>query len=109
MTTYNFSVLKGDTYDGATFTLVINGTAVNLTAAAIKAQFKKKKVGPSAKTIIVGDGITIVNAANGVFKIDAFIATMEAGDYHYDIQITIAGVIKTRVSGIMTVEQDVTI
>lgn len=108
MTTYNFSALKGDTYDGATFTLVVNGSAVNLTGAVIKAQFKKDKVGLSVKTISDGSGITIVDAQNGVFKIDPFIPNMPAGNYYYDIQITIAGVTKTRVSGIMTIEQDVT-
>lgn len=109
MQNFNMSAVRGDTFDGVEFTLSKNGSPIDLTGAAIKADFKLgSKVGTPSITLTSGAGITIVNAAEGVFKIDPFLVAIKAGKYYSDIQITIGEVVKTYLTIEFTVEQDVT-
>ena len=110
MQTYKIpNQLHGDTFDGAQFEVKINNVAKNLTSTAIKIDFKKKKkTGELVKTISVGSGITKVDAANGIFKIDPFVADMPIGIYYYDIQFTDGAVIKTYIEGTWEITQDTT-
>lgn len=105
MTTYNFTARRGDTYNGATFTVTVNAVPLDLTGAAIKAQF-----GLGAALILsVGAGITITDAAGGAFRFDSCIIDLPPGAYPYDIQITLAsGAVKTYVSGVLIVTPDIT-
>lgn len=101
---------KGDTFEDLQFTLLENNVAIDLTGATIKCQFRKeKKTGSLIKTLTDTSGITVTDATGGIFKIDAFTMTWNAGEYFYDIQITdSSGVIFTYLQGTLNVIQDVT-
>ena len=103
---------KGDTFDGVQFTL-LNSTdniPINLTGCAIKIQFKKSAAyGTLQKEITNTAGITIVDAVNGVFKIDAFLINWSEANYYYDIEITFPnGLVKTYIKGTLAIIRDVT-
>ena len=109
--TYNIpSIIKGDTFKDLQFTLSINDVAEDLTNYSIACKFRKSsKTGLVAKAVDTTSGITLVDAVNGVFKIDAFTCDFVAGTYYYDIEFTDgSGVINTYIQGQMKVEQDVT-
>lgn len=106
---YNVDVIRGDTYNGVEFTYLVNSVPVDLTNADIKIEFRySSKTGRLTKTIEVGNGITITDAVNGVFRINAFVVLLDVGRHYYDIQLTLNGEIKTYVEGVFTVLQDVT-
>lgn len=105
---------NGDTLDAKTYTLstlVSNvATPINLTGVAIKWQFKEgSRSGTLVKEITIGTGITLTDAANGVFHMDAFRWTYGSGVFYYDVQFTLAdGSIKTYITGRLNVIEDTT-
>jgi high-affinity nickel permease len=103
---------KGDTFGGVQFTLTNTtvSSPIDLTGSTIECKFRKTSpTGILVKTISDGSGITIVDAVNGIFKIDAFDVDFSANIYYYDIQITDAtNIIITYVRGTLTVTQDIT-
>ena len=103
---------KGDTYDGVQFTLLNteDNSPIDLTGVAIKIQFRyDSRIGGIQKEITNGNGITLSDAAGGVFSIDSFLIDWAADFYYYDIQITFPnGVVRTYIQGNITVIQDVT-
>ena len=111
--TYNIpNIIKGDTFKDLQFTLKINSVVEDLTDYAIACKFRKNaKTGKEIKSLTVGARITITDAVNGIFKIDAFNldATFTAGTYYYDIEFTDGnGDISTDIQGTFSVIQDVT-
>ena len=108
--TYNFpSYLKGDTINDTVFTVTqtISGVSspVDLTGAIIKAKFKN---GNNVIDKTNGSGITVSDAINGVFQINAFSIAL-AGVYHYDIEFTFSdGTIRSYLQGTITIQNDVT-
>ena len=110
MQTYNIEgVVRGDTFDGVQFQFIKNGVPINLTAATLRIDFKaNSKTGWVTKRIENGNGITIIDAANGIFRIDSFLVELEVGKHFYDIELIIAGVVKTYLGGFFEVIQDVT-
>ena len=111
--TYNIpNIIKGDTFKDLQFTLSINSVVEDLTDYAIACKFRKNaKTGKEIKSFTVGVGITITDAVNGIFKIDAFNldATFIAGTYYYDIEFTNgSGDIDTYIQGTFKITQDVT-
>jgi len=149
MTEYNFSVKKGDTFNGVSFTIIVNtlfyvnlvvfpvtgatnriyvandtgtkyiwsGSAytvttnsiyLDLTNASLLCQFKPDAYSAAALTLTNLSGLTITNAVNGQFQINPQIINIPWRTYQYDVQITLAGgVVKTYVSGTMTVTEDI--
>jgi hypothetical protein len=107
---YNYgSYLRGDTIPAKTFqvqsTIDQTTTPVDLTNASIKCNFI---LGVQKKSLSTGNGITVTDAAQGEFQIDAFVLNY-AGTYKYDIQFLFDdGSIKTYISGICTIINDVT-
>jgi hypothetical protein len=100
---------RGDDWDGLQFLIKVNGTALNLTGATIAADFKlKSKTGQLKKQMTVGSGVTITDAAGGIFKMDGFKVDMPVGIYYFDVEITVAGNTKTRIEGTWEITQDVT-
>ena len=103
---------KGDTFDGVRFTLTksSDGSAIDITSATIACKFRKQtKTGTALANLSIGAGITVVDATNGVFEIDAFVIDWNPSRYYYDVEITFAsGVIKTYIEGTLNVIQDVT-
>ncbi len=111
MRTFSFSARRGDTYNGVQFQYIINEVPKNLTGATIKIGFRQGSAnGQQVLVLSTGNGVTITNAAQGIFRIDPFIVLLPAGNYPYDIQLTdVAGVVKTYVSGTLKVIQDITV
>jgi len=108
--TYNIQdTIKGDTLDEIRFTLKDESDDyINLTGYSIKAMFKPFPSLVSVKTIQIGTGITIINAAEGRFKIDSFNVDFAVGVYMYDIQFTSSGVVKTYIKGEFNVLPEIT-
>jgi len=105
MASYNFSHIKGDTYDGARFTVTVNGTLLDLTGAHILCQFRKDSDSDPILTWTDGAGITIISA--GVFEFDAQIIDIPVDQYEFDVQITtFVGVVKTYIRGILTITKE---
>lgn len=107
-----FTHIKGDTFDEVAFSIQINSVPVDLTGAVIKMQLKKDN-SPTAVlslTSVGSAGITITSPTGGLFKINSQIIDIEAYNYLYDIQFTLAsGVVKTYVSGNFIIQKDVTV
>lgn len=107
----NFSHIKGDTFEAVNFAVVKNTVALSLTGAVIKMQLKKECDGVAilSLTSVASAGLTITNAAGGLFKINQQIINIPEFNYVYDIQITFAdGTVKTWVEGNFVVKCDIT-
>jgi hypothetical protein len=107
--TYDFPKhIKGDTWRTTTFTVTVNDLAKDLTGATIDMNVRDCNA-VSWLDMTNGTGITITDAANGVFQIDQQTLDIPAGLYSYDIQITDSdGVIATWIRGNITIIQDIT-
>ena len=101
---------KGDTFDVLQFTLLNTDglTPINLTGMTIKSQFRRNsKKGILTKEFIIGTGITVTDALNGVFKIDSFILDWGVATYYYDIEFTFTdGRVVTYIEGLIKIIQD---
>ena len=107
----NFSHIKGDTFEAVNFAVVKNTVVLSLTGAVIKMQLKKECNGVAilALTSVASAGLTITNAAGGLFKINQQIINIAEFNYIYDIQITFSdGTVKTWVEGNFVVKCDIT-
>jgi len=107
----NFEHIKGDTFEEVNFAILVNTVALNLTGCTLKMQLRKEYQGLVFLNLTsVGNaGITITNAASGLFKINKQIIDIDAFDYLYDIEITKAdGTKKTYISGVFSVTNNVT-
>ena len=108
MQKYNICTKNNDTYNGVQFTVTVNSTPLNLEDALIRMEARVSPLCPVVIDLSVGNGITIVDATNGVFKIDQQIFSITPGTYCYDIQITLkSGVVKTYISGKFIVSADI--
>ena len=107
----NIQALRGDTFKEYPFEILIDNVALNLTGAAIKMDIKKDACSLPALTLtsVSNNGITITDAVNGEFKINQQIISIPAGNYQYDIQITLAnGAVNTWVGGLFQVINTIT-
>ena len=106
----NIEHYKGDTFKQIPMVYKLNGTPQNLTGAVIRMQLRKEKDGVSylVLTSVASAGITITNAVNGEFKINTQIIDIQAGNYVYDIEFNIGGVIETLIKGDFILTNDVT-
>jgi glyoxylate utilization-related uncharacterized protein len=106
----NFTHKRGDTFEAVNFEIMINEVAVDLTDTVIRMQLRKEYGGVIALnlTSIDNAGLTIIDAINGLFKINEQIINIDAGNYLYDIQFDFDGEIKTYVSGNFLITNDVT-
>lgn len=109
---YNFGdLIAGDTYSGVSFTLQLStGGYVDLTGAEIFSTFRYGSVnGTIALALSTTSGITVVDAANGEFRIDAFTVPSSVGVYYMDIEVVLPdGTRKTYITATMRVQQQVT-
>jgi hypothetical protein len=103
------SYVRGDTINARQFTLsqTINSvtTPIDLTNALIDVTFASSQ---SKHLKSIGNGITITDASNGVFQIDAFVLNYP-GVYQYDVNIVFPnGVVRTYINGSIKIENDTT-
>lgn len=84
---------NGDTSNAKTFAVTVDADPVNLTGALIKTTFVDAHTLRPAGSLEVGDGITITNAAGGVYRWDknAIANLLTTGSYKWDTQITFSG------------------
>ncbi len=111
MKEYNFKdIVKNDSFGEKNFEIKIGDVPIDLTNVDIRLQFREKlKNGALAKTLTIGDGITITDATAGKFRIDNFIVDFNVDVYWYDVQFTFPdNTVKTYFGGYMRVVQDVT-
>lgn len=99
-------VVTGDTWDGLTnCRFSSTGSAFGSTLSKVRMDFKSSDGTTGLQLTSVGSGgITIDSAADWTFTVSPVVITMAAGVWSFDIETTdSAGVIKTRVAGILTV------
>ena len=103
---YDFSDhVRGDTYNGATFTVTVNSVALDLTGASISATFKKDNF---TYTLSTGNGLTISDAAGGEFQVDEQVINWREGKYRYDITFTLSdGSIKSYIYGTWNITEKI--
>ena len=103
---------KGTTFYGVDFQVVDDiGSPVNLAGADIRCQFRfKDETGFIQASLKLGLGLTITDAALGLFKIDKIVKLeWPVGTYYFDIPIKFAsGDTDTDTEGTMLVDQNVT-
>jgi len=106
----NIEHYKGDTFKQIPMVYKLNGVAQNLTGAVIRMQLRKEKDGVSylELTSVANAGITITDAVNGAFKINTQVIVIQTGNYVYDIEFNIGGVIETLIKGDFIITNDVT-
>ena len=110
---YNFKDhIKGDTFPGVEFTFKLNGSVVDLSGATIEMNVRQlSKVGDLSDSFAntsIG-GITVTDAANGIFEFDEQIIDIVALLHYYDIQVTLSNSkVYTPFEGTWNILQDCT-
>jgi hypothetical protein len=106
----NIEHYKGDSFKQIPMVYKVNGVPQNLTGAIIRMQLRKENDGVSylELTSVGSAGITITDAINGAFKINTQVIAIQAGNYIYDIEFNIGGVIETLIKGDFIITNDVT-
>jgi hypothetical protein len=112
--TYTFpDHVAGDTVSSRRFTVTrtVGGmtSPENLTGVSIACWFARgETTGQVERQMSNGNGITVVNAAGGVFDLDAFTAFDTVGVYRFDIQFTYPdGRKRTYVAGTLRIRPEV--
>ncbi len=107
----DFTHIKGDTFEAVNFAMILNSAVLNLTGCTLRMQLRKEYSGIVylSLTSVASAGITITNAAGGLFRINKQIINIDANNYIYDIELIKAdGTVKTYISGNFYVTNDVT-
>jgi len=107
----DFTHIKGDTFESVNFAMILNSVVLNLTGCTLRMQLRKEYGGVIflSLTSVASAGITITNAAGGLFRINRQIINIDAANYIYDIELIKAdGTVKTYVSGSFSITNDVT-
>jgi hypothetical protein len=107
----DFTHIKGDTFESVNFAMILNSVVLNLTGCTLRMQLRKEYGGVIflSLTSVASAGITITNAAGGLFRINRQIINIDAANYIYDIELIKAdGTVKTYVSGNFSITNDVT-
>lgn len=110
--TLNFSHINSDTFDEVPIRIKIDGVNADLTDAIIRMQLRKKACDLKSVlslTSVANAGLTIIDAINGLFKINEQIINVDVYNYVYDIEIEFAdGTIKTYIRGNFNILEEVT-
>lgn len=113
---YNFKTQRaGDTFSGLRLTVTRTSnevtTAVDLTGTTISLQVRKQAcLDPIIDISTDTSGISLEDAANGIFRIESLIVPqVDSYSYIYDLQFTFPnGVVQTYLKGAFPIEGDVT-
>lgn len=107
----DFTHKRGDTFEAVNFAMLVNSVVLNLTGCTLRMQLRKEYGGVVflSLTSVASAGITISNAAGGLFRINKQIINIAAANYIYDIELTKAdGTVKTYISGNFYITNDIT-
>ena len=96
----------GDTVAAFGYRLKLNSLPVDLTGATIVMKFKRQGQSAISLTLTTTAGLTITNAIDGRFRVDAMICPLAGGLYAYDVEVTANGVVETWIEGTVTVTDD---
>jgi len=95
--------ISGDTFDGIRFTLVVNGSAVNLAGVTITTRvypYNSTKFSSGITWTVANNGLTVVDEASGIFQINPVDITLGPGTYkHYTQFVFPSNVKKTYIEG----------
>ena len=110
--TLNFSHINGDTFDEVPIRIKIDGVNADFTDAIIRMQLRKKACDLKAAlslTSVANAGLTIIDAIEGLFKINQQIIDIDIYNYVYDIEIEFQdGTVKTYIRGNFNILSEVT-
>lgn len=100
--------VRGDTINERKFTISQtigdNTSPVDLSGAVIRVDF----VADSRIKKTIGNGITVIDPPNGIFKIDNFKLDIP-GRWRYDVEIEFPdGLVKTWIKGFINIKDDIT-
>ena len=101
--------VRSDTIDAMTFTLTTTTSAgtttpIDLTGADVRMTFSLAGVKVAFTT---GGGITLTDAASGVFRKDKF-SLPHVGVWSFDLQVILNGDTKTYIVGQIEITKDIT-
>lgn len=107
---YNFNDhIKGDTWNGAQFTIIVNGAPLDITGAVIRATFKHTTCKRKYELSTTNSAITIVDGGGGVFQFNKSVIDWVAGQYDYDIEFRLADdTVRTYIIGSFLIVEDIT-
>lgn len=101
-------LLAGDTYNGFSVTVSEEGSPMDLTGSQIQLQ-AKNSFGHIVIDLKIGSGITLVDAVNGLVRVDSFPVPNIEANLDYDLQMTFSGgLVRTYLKGKIKIKQDVT-
>lgn len=101
---FNFEpIMRTTTLLPYQLTIIDSGAPLNLTNATICMQLKRQ----ANSSVIFEFPITIVDALNGVIRLDEFIVDFPAYTYQYDLKITTNGQTFPYMKGTFTVVQNI--
>jgi len=104
--TYDFEVRRGDTWDGADVSILVNSIPLDLSGATIRMGFGKR---PGVEEFFLTSpaDITITSPLTGDFRIEKHIFNT-AGVFYHEVQITLASSdVKTYLRGKATIKLDI--
>lgn len=109
----NLTAYRNDTFGKIRFALIVNEIIKDLADTVITMQIRyKEPTGTLLYEATGGNGITVTDAAAGLFTIDSFIVNIPSGKHVYDIQFDDNSVNsfgkRTFIRGYFTVIEDIT-
>ena len=105
--TYNIKLTKGNTWE-TSFTIFKDSVPVNLSAAEVRIQIRRKAASTTADvTITEADGITVGGVSSNEVAVTKRV-NIAAGDYVWDMLVVNAGIYKTYIGGKFEVVEEVT-
>jgi len=116
-TIYNFAessfhpIISGATFPGRRWVITSNGAAPSDSISEVEISFRfNSRVGKIKTTLNTTSGVTINDAANWDFQMDAIDELdWNAGTYYFDVKITTdTGRVKKYIWGILPIVQNVT-
>ena len=100
-----FYAIKGDTWNGASFAITVNGAAINLSGVSIEMSLRDGS-GNLVDTLTSAAGDISITGAN-TFSILPFIVLYDFSQMKFDIKIIFTdGTVKTYIKGIFSVMED---
>ena len=104
---YNIKLWKGNTWLN-TFKVFKDNVPVNLSAAEVRIQLRKKPTSTTAEvTLTESDGITVDGVSNNEITVSKRI-NIAAGDYYWDLLVINAGVYTTYLWGKFEITEEIT-
>ena len=109
-TEYPLTIEQGSTFQ-MQFRWKVDGSIMNLTGASAEMQMRRSHSTPVIFTLSDANNRIFLGGAAGTVSLDLVpedTATIPAGNYVYDLEITMGGVVRKLIRGTVTVMPEVT-